>query len=80
MFDDIRSAEGTSLDRRAYRADAAALRADPAMTGEVWKLERTQFFYESGDPAWEAFCSGDWRRALEIFESERAAIRGVAEE
>ncbi|RNL84230.1 DUF6879 family protein [Halostreptopolyspora alba] len=80
MFDDIRAAEGTYLDRHSYRADAAALRADPAMTGEVWKLERSQFFYETGDPAWEAFRSGDWDRVLEIFESERAAIRGEAEE
>ncbi|MDT0300628.1 DUF6879 family protein [Streptomonospora wellingtoniae] len=75
MFDAVRAAEGAVMDRRAYHADAAALRADPAMTGDVWKLERSQVFSESGDPAWEAFCSGDWDRVLEIFESEREDIR-----
>lgn len=63
------------MDRRAYHADAAALRASPAMTGDVWKLERSQVFSESGDPAWEAFRSGDWDRVLEIFEGEREDIR-----
>lgn len=75
MFDAVRAAEGAVMDRRAYHADAAALRADPAVTGDVWKLERSQVFSESGDPAWEAFCSGDWGRVLEIFESEREDIR-----
>ncbi|MBV2363433.1 DUF6879 family protein [Streptomonospora nanhaiensis] len=74
MLDAIRGAEGRTMDRPAYHADAAALRANPDITGDVWKLERSQVFYEAGDPAWEAFLAGDWHRALEIFESERPAL------
>ncbi|NYI96909.1 hypothetical protein HNR12_003186 [Streptomonospora nanhaiensis] len=74
MLDAIRSAEGRVFDRRAYHADAAELREDPRITGDVWKLERAQHFEESGDPAWEAFLRGDWNRVIDIFEGERSDL------
>lgn len=74
LFHSVRSAPGRLLDRRAYHADAAAVRADPGIGGDSWKLERSQVFREDGDPAWDAFLAGDWARVTEIFESERPAL------
>jgi hypothetical protein len=79
MFDAIRRAQGQPLDRAAYRADAAGLRASGEVSGDVWKLERSQTFYESGDPAWEAFLAGDWDRVLAVFGGERDDIRAEVE-
>ncbi len=74
LFDRVRSAPGRVMDRRAYHADAAAVRADPGISGDSWKLERSQDFREEGDPAWDAYLAGDWRRVTRIFESERPAL------
>ncbi|GAA4938125.1 hypothetical protein GCM10023224_19160 [Streptomonospora halophila] len=74
IFDRIRSAEGLLLDRPTYHADSDD-EEKKLDGGVVWKLERAQFFNEVGDEAWDAFVAGDWARVLEIFESERAAIR-----
>lgn len=71
LFQSLRSATGRVLDRRAYHADAASVRADPDISGDSWKLERSQVFHEDGDPAWDAYLEGDWARVAEIFESER---------
>jgi len=70
-FQDVRASPGRELDRRAYHADAARVRADPDIVGDSWKLERSQVFHEDGDPAWEAYLEGDWARVARIFESER---------
>ncbi|MFC4563559.1 DUF6879 family protein [Nocardiopsis mangrovi] len=75
VFGRVRAAQGAVMDRGAYHADAAALRASDQVTGDIWKLERSQVFFEAGDSAWEAFASGDWERVLDIFDGERAAIR-----
>jgi hypothetical protein len=79
MFDAVRRAHGRPFDRAAYRVDAAGLRASGEVSGDVWKLERSQTFYESGDPAWEAFLAGDWDRVLAMFEGERDDIRAEAD-
>lgn len=74
LFDALRDTPGTELDRGAYHQDAAAIRADPSVRGDSWKLERSQFFEEKGDPAWEAFLNGDWEAVFAVFESEREDI------
>ncbi|MDA8368874.1 MAG: hypothetical protein M0026_03285 [Nocardiopsaceae bacterium] len=74
VFDAVRAAEGTTMDRRSYHADAAALRQSDRIIGDVWKLERAQTFEDTCDPAWAAFLSGDWNRVLEIFDGERAGL------
>ncbi|WP_017540100.1 DUF6879 family protein [Nocardiopsis halophila] len=75
VFDEVRASEGRLLDRAAYHADAKALRESPELTGDVWKLERSQRFDESGDEAWEAYLAGDMGRAIAIFEGERERLR-----
>ncbi|MFC4866869.1 DUF6879 family protein [Streptomonospora arabica] len=75
IFDRIRAAEGTVLDRPTFHADSD--REEEKLDGGViWKLERAQFFNELDDPAWDAFIEGDWTRVLEIFTGEREWIRG----
>ncbi|RNL87535.1 hypothetical protein EFW17_01610 [Halostreptopolyspora alba] len=74
MFDRIRAAEGTILDRPAYHADSDQ-EEEKLDGGVIWKLERAQYFNELDDPAWDAFVAGDWARVMEIFESERDAVR-----
>lgn len=63
------------MDRPDYHADVAALRTGNDITGDIWKLERSQVFEESGDPAWEAFVADDWNQVLAIFEEERESLR-----
>lgn len=77
MFERIHEAEGVVFDRPGYHADAD--RVEAGLSDVIWKLERSQYFNEVGDPAWEAFLDGDWSRVMEIFESERAAVRDEAE-
>ncbi|MBB4930006.1 hypothetical protein F4561_000826 [Lipingzhangella halophila] len=74
IFDQIRAAEGIVLDRSTYHADSDR-EQEKLDDGVIWKLERAQFFNEVGDSAWDAFVAGDWARVMEIFESEREAIR-----
>lgn len=74
LFHAVLSTPGLVMDRRAYHADAATVRATPGIGGDSWKLERSQVFYEDGDPAWDAYLAGDWARVAEIFESERPAL------
>ncbi|GAB3438013.1 hypothetical protein GCM10027570_00780 [Streptomonospora sediminis] len=74
IFDRIRTAEGTVLDRPTFHADSDR-EEDQLDGGVVWKLERSQFFNELDDPAWDAFVAGDWTRVMEIFEGERDWIR-----
>ncbi|MDA2803312.1 DUF6879 family protein [Nocardiopsis suaedae] len=74
-FEAVYEARGTVLGRADYHADAKALRESPDITGDVWKLERSQRFDESGDEAWEAYLAGDMSRAIAIFEGERERLR-----
>lgn len=74
LFEAARTAPGRTMDRRAYHSDAEAVRADPEIRGDSWKLERSQVFQEGGDPAWSAFLRGDWATVLRLFESERPAL------
>ncbi|GAA4891147.1 DUF6879 family protein [Streptomonospora salina] len=74
IFDRIRAADGTVLDRPTFHADSD--RAEEKLDGGViWKLERAQYFNELDDPAWDAFVADDWARALGIFAGERDWIR-----
>jgi hypothetical protein len=64
---------GVRLTLRDYRAEFSA--AQWSIGGqESWKLERQQHFREPGFESWEAFAQGDWERALELFEQERAFL------
>lgn len=78
MLDQIRRAPGVLLDRPSYHE---RMRVETSrMNGIAWKLERSQIFTESpDDPAWAAFAAGDWRKSIEIFESERPDIQAEAE-
>lgn len=79
IFDRVRNTFGDPLDRSAYHADSDRVQAS-VPGGIIWKLERSQFFNESGDSAWEAFLHGDWNRVMEIFDSEREAVRDEVRE
>lgn len=71
MLDRIADLPAPELDLAAY-SDAY----DEAYEKIIfWKLERRQTFREPGVPSWEAFASGDWDRALELNERERATVR-----
>lgn len=47
-----------------YIADYTAV--SDGLTGDIWKLERAQFFREPGNPSWEAFEAGRWRDAIDL--------------
>ncbi|RAY11784.1 hypothetical protein DPM19_27760 [Actinomadura craniellae] len=76
MLERLREADGKILDRPAYHRDSAAERA--RLTGDIWKLERAQYFSEPHDPAWRALMDGDWQGAIGVFEEERPAAREEA--
>jgi hypothetical protein len=42
---------------------------------DTWKLERMQFYDETGFPSWDAFEAGDWDRSLELYEAMRPELR-----
>ncbi|WP_285758160.1 DUF6879 family protein [Nocardiopsis ansamitocini] len=65
------------MDRRAYHVDSRS--AVALAHGVIWKLERSQVFSEPHDPAWTAFREGDWPTVIDIFESERDAVRAEAD-
>ncbi|MFD0774409.1 hypothetical protein ACFQZ2_10770 [Streptomonospora algeriensis] len=50
VFDRIRAAEGTILDRPTFHADSDR-EEEKLDGGVVWKLERSQFFNELDDAA-----------------------------
>ncbi|MGI5208327.1 DUF6879 family protein [Spirillospora sp. CA-108201] len=77
MLDRITRFRGEVLDHAAYHRDFARQCED--LRGTIWKLERSQVFRELGDPSWQAFSSGDWRRALELLEEDRKAVRTEAD-
>ncbi|WP_433472785.1 DUF6879 family protein [Spirillospora sp. CA-142024] len=76
MLDEIPRLSGDELDHAAYHSDFA--RHVKGLRGVIWKLERSQTFREVDDPSWEAFRSGDWRRALDLLEQDREAVRTEA--
>ncbi|TDD21866.1 hypothetical protein E1287_40250 [Actinomadura sp. KC06] len=76
MLDRIRRLPGDELDHAAYHSDFAC--QVEGLSGVIWKLERSQTFREVDDPSWEAFSSGDWRRALALLENDREAVHTEA--
>lgn len=77
MLDRIARFRGEVLDHTAYHRDFARQCED--LRGTVWKLERSQIFRELEDPSWQAFSSGDWRRALKLLEEDRKVVRTEAD-
>lgn len=65
---------GTRLSQDEYTRDFAdkLWQADEAGT---WKLERMQFYDETGFPSWDAFAAGNWDRSLELYEAMRPELR-----
>lgn len=76
MLDQIGDIPGDRLDRGAYHEDLAREMAH--LRGVLWKLERSQVFREPDDTSWQAFMSGDWRRALDLLEKDREDVRAEA--
>ncbi|GAA1754570.1 DUF6879 family protein [Streptomonospora arabica] len=75
MLERLRDLPARPLDRPDYHAEywAAYERG-----GVFWKLERAQHFEEPGDASWEAFAAGDWQKALELNEADRADAEAMA--
>jgi hypothetical protein len=65
---------GTRLSQDEYTRDFGdrLWLADQAYT---WKLERMQFYDETGFPSWDAFAAGSWDRSLELYEATRSELR-----
>lgn len=77
MLDRLARFRGDVLDHAAYHRDFARQCED--LSGTIWKLERSQVFRELDDPSWQAFSAGDWRRALDLLEEDRKAVRTEAD-
>jgi hypothetical protein len=78
VFEALINARGRELDRDGYRIDAAAVRADPEVTGPCYRLQRTQDVPDPRDPARHTLFSGDLAAAREAFAAERPALREEA--
>jgi len=76
MLERVPDLPAVTLDREAYLKDYWA--EYERIRDVFWKLERAQTFQEIGDPSWEAFAGGDWRRALELNEADRATALEMA--
>jgi len=50
---------GTRLSQTEYTSDFRS-RLWLAAEGDTWKLERMQFYDETGFPGWDAFAAGNW--------------------
>ena len=58
---------GTRLSQDEYGRDFA----DRLWLGnarDTWKLERMQFYDETGFPSWDAFAEGDWDRSMQLYD------------
>jgi hypothetical protein len=64
---------GTRLSQDEYGRDFAE-RLWLADTRDTWKLERIQFFDETGFPGWDAFAVGDWDRSMELYDEMRPEL------
>jgi hypothetical protein len=65
---------GTRLSQNEYERDFRD-RLWLSDNADTWKLERMQFYDESGFPSWDAFAAGDWSRSLELYEGLRPELR-----
>jgi hypothetical protein len=63
-------ASGTRLGQDEYGHDFGD-RLWLADGADTWKLERMQFYDETGFPGWDAFTEGDWDRSMEMYETLR---------
>jgi len=59
----LASSAGTRLTQAEYERDFGA-RLWLADGADLWKLERRQYYDETGFPSWDAFAAGDWAAAL----------------
>jgi hypothetical protein len=41
---------------------------------DTWKLERMQFYDETGFPGWDAFAAGDWDHSMELYDEMRPEL------
>jgi hypothetical protein len=57
---------GVRLGQNEYTRDFEA-RSWLTDGADSWKLERMQFYDETGFPSWDAFAAGDWIRSLELY-------------
>lgn len=69
----LEPASGTRLPQAEYGRDFGA-RLWLADGADSWKLERMQFYDETGFPSWDAFAAGDWERSLELYEELRPEL------
>jgi len=65
---------GTRLSQEEYARDFADNLWAPDKAG-TWKLERMQFYDETGFPSWDAFAAGNWERSLELYDAMRPELR-----
>lgn len=79
ITDLLEHADGVRLSQLQYQEDFEAnlWQVDGA---DSWKLERMQSYTEAGFPSWEAFMSGDWNSALQLYEMDRSGIAAFHEE
>jgi hypothetical protein len=64
---------GTRLSQDEYGRDFAD-RLWLADNWDTWKLERMQFYDETGFPGWDAFAAGDWTRSMELYNEMRPEL------
>jgi hypothetical protein len=65
---------GTRLSQNDYTRDFGD-RLWLAGKTDTWKLERMQFYDETGFPSWDAFAAGNRDRSLELYEAMRPEFR-----
>jgi len=65
---------GTRLSQDEYSRDFGDRLWLAGETG-AWKLERRQFYDETGFPSWDEFSAGDWGRSLALYEALRPQLR-----
>ena len=65
---------GTWLSQDEYGRDFAD-RLWLADTRDTWKLERRQFYDETGFPSWDALAAGDWDRSMELYAEMRPELQ-----
>lgn len=64
---------GTLLGQDEYVRDFGS-RLWLADGADSWKVERMQFYDETGFPSWDAFAAGDWERSVELYDDLRPAL------
>ena len=64
---------GTLLGQDEYVRDFGS-RLWLADGADSWKVERMQFYDETGFPSWDAFAAGDWERSVELYDELRPAL------